>query len=340
MAGLLRRILRQPGRFAGLVRRSLPQIALFGGLALFGITLIILGVEGAGEGTRELHPASLTVVNESALLVYPVDYRGYSYSRVDVGYAFPQAAGNTYFVGCEDLDAMLQGGDPASPVLAFVNLREGEFVVSDQTVRSRAFLRTTVDTAEGEERRYCSPALVFRWAAPEADPALNRPTVNATYYGARFQGEDLVPLLVMLVLAPTLSIAGGLAWARQRTRWKEEPLASEDSTVEVLRRALDRMGEQLERTRRHLLFAGVLGIFLWYPILVPWAWRQVAQATDDSIAPFVVAALVAGFLAVLTVLWAREFLRLDAELEAWRRRMRALRERETGLMDALELHGG
>ena len=84
----------------------------------------------------------------------------------------------------------------------------------------------------------------------------------------------------------------------------------------------------------------MLGVFLWYPILVPWAWQQAARASDVPIFPWAIAAMTLVFLLVLTVLWAREFARLDRELHGWRDRLKELRERETHLMDKLGLHEG
>jgi len=123
---------------------------------------------------------------------------------------------------------------------------------------------------------------------------------------------------------------------RSREARRDPPPPAEDSTVEALRASLDRMGEQLERTRKHLLLAGILGVFLWYPFLVPWAWQQAARSSDDPVVPWGVAAMTLAFLVVLTILWAREFLHLDRELNAWRGRIGELRDREEHLMDALE----
>jgi hypothetical protein len=144
---------------------------------------------------------------------------------------------------------------------------------------------------------------------------------------------------MLMVGGALLALFGGLAWARVLgPRAVSAP--AQDSTVEALRGSLDRMGEQLERTRRHLLFAGVLGVFLWYPILVPWAWQQAARASDDPLVPWAVAAMTIAFLLALTLLWAREFLALDRELNAWRGRLRELRSREQAFMDTLEHEGG
>jgi hypothetical protein len=96
------------------------------------------------------------------------------------------------------------------------------------------------------------------------------------------------------------------------------------------------MGEQLERARRHLLYAGVLGVVLWYPVLVPWAWNQASRTSDSPLFPWGVGVLTLAFLLVLTLLWARELHRLDRELLAWRSRMAELRKRESGLMETFE----
>lgn len=328
MAGRLRRL-----------RPLVPPLVLFAGLFFFGLSLLLLGTEATEEGPRELHPSSLTVDNGTALLVYHAAYLRQNSERVEVEYEFAQTAGDAYFVGCEDLERLKAGNPPAAPLLAFTNLREGSFVVSRQTVTDRDALFVERESREGSTYlRYCEPAAVFQWAAPEGDPAPNRPNATVTYHTAKLDGEAFGFLAVLMGGSALLALFGGLAWARARTH-DPRPLPDEDSTVEALRSSLDRMGEQLERTRKNLLLAGVLGVFLWYPFLVPWAWQQAARSTDDPVIPWGVAALTLAFLLVLTVLWAREFLRLDRELNAWRGRLGELRDREAHLMDTLDQGG-
>lgn len=320
---------------AGRLRRLAPPAALFAGLFLFGVSLLVLGTEATDEGSRELHPTSLTATNGTAALVYHAGYFGQRTERIDVEYAFPQAPGEAYFVGCEGLGEVAQGRAPPSPLLAFTNLREGEFVVSQQTVPGRVYF-TTID--DDGRRVPCDPAVVIRWEAPEGDPAANRPEVTVMYHSAQLDGETFALLAFLMAGSALLALLGGLAWARGRAS-EPRPLGAEDSTVEALRASLDRMGEQLERTRKNFLLAGVLGVFLWYPFLVPWAWQQAARSSDDPVVPWAVAALTLAFLVVLTVLWAREFLRLDRELIAWRSRLGELRSREEHLMDTLDQGG-
>ena len=320
----------------GRLRRLLPPAALFAGLFLFGMSLFILGSEASEEGVEPLDPSSLTVANASAVLVYPADYFPYERSFLNVTFAFPQAPGDAYFVSCDDAARLMAGQEPLAPALAFQRLQEGAFRVSRQTVPDRDVVYSLDENGELD---YCGGAIVLRWAAPEGDPVANRPAVSVVYHDGQLEGEDLLLLFMLMVGGALLALFGGLAWAKsQGPRAVASP--SEDSTVEALRASLDRMGEQLERTRRHLLFAGVLGIFLWYPILVPWSWQQAARASDDPVVPWAVAAMTIAFLLALTLLWAREFLALDRELNAWRGRLRELRHREQAFMDTLEHEGG
>ena len=319
------------------LRRVLPPLALLAGLFFFGLSLLLLGTGATEEASRELDPASLTLTNGSAVLVYPVDYYGYRADYINVTYSFPTDLGDAYFVGCADTGRLRGGHAPTDPVLAFASLREGTFIISHQTIAGKTILYP-IDPETGLRERVCDPAVVFRWDAAADDPSTNRPQVSVVYHSDRLDGEEFGFLAALMGASALVALLGGLAWVRGRTAptWP----ASDDSTVEALRTSLDRMGEQLERTRKLLLLAGVLGVFLWYPFLVPWAWLQAARASDDPVIPWAVAALTLLFLVALTVLWAREFLRLDRELDAWRGRIGELRDKEAHLMDTLESEGG
>ena len=318
------------GRLARL-RRLAPPAALFVGLFIFGMSLFSLGSEASRDQVQTLEPSKLVVTNGTAVLVYPVEDYAWERATVNVSYSFPQAAGDAYFVGCQDTQRLLAGERPEEAGLVFVGLRENAFKVNRQTVGDH--LIAFAD--ERGSRVYCAPSLAFLWAAPGGDPAANHPAVSAVHEFGRLGTDDLDWLFTTMVGGALLSLFGGLAWARVRAARPPAP-PSEDSTVEALRSSLDRMAEQLERTRRHLLFAGVLGVFLWYPILVPWAWQQAARASDAPIFPWAVAGMTLVFLLVLTILWAREFVRLDRELDGWRDRLEKLRQRETHLMDTLD----
>ena len=317
------------------LRRHFPFLALLAGLFFFGLSLLLLGTQATREDAFTLQPGGLTLANGTAVLVYPVSYYGYVSDHINVSYAFPQAPGDAYYLGCGDVERLRAGDAPLQPVLAFQHLREGTFIISHQTISRTDPLYNT--TPEGERRRVCDPAVVFHWVTAEGDPSPNRPVVDIVYYPSQLDGETFALLAVLMGASALAALLGGLAWVRGRAvaSWP----TSDDSTVEALRTSLDRMGEQLERTRKLLLLAGVLGVFLWYPFLVPWAWIQASRASDDPVAPWGAALMTLLFLIVLTVLWAREFLRLDRELNAWRNRIVELRDRESVLLDTLDADG-
>ena len=312
-------------------RRWLPLLALGAGIFLFGLGLFAIGIEAAAE-PRELEPSALTAANGTAVLAYPTKYFGATSQRVEVSYSFPVAPGEALVVDCEGFGAVLRG-EPFTPLLAFTGLQDGEFVVSYQTLPSGAHYDIVVDPQTGA-RTFCEPVVVFRWALQAEDLMANHPAVSVASHTTPFDMGRSWLVLVMMTVGSLLALLGGLGWAAQRRRAPAP--ATEDGPLEMLRASLDRMGEQLQRTRRHLLFAGVFGVFLWYPVLVPWAWRQAARTDVDVLFPWVVSGLTLAFLVVLTTLWARELHRLDQELAAWRRRMGQLREREDGLLDTLK----
>src|SRR5688500_3877234 len=161
------------GRLARL-RRFVPPAALFLGLFVFGMSLFSLGSEASRDSVQTLEPSHLVAANGTAVLVYPVEHYAPGRATVNVDYSFPQAAGDTYFVGCEDAQRLLAGGRPEEPGLAFVGLRENAFEVNPQTVdRLIAFVE------ERGSRVYCAPSLAFQWEVLGGDPATNRPTVSA-----------------------------------------------------------------------------------------------------------------------------------------------------------------
>jgi len=315
---------------AGRLRRVFPPAVMVFGLFLFGVSLVQLGTEASPDEAVPLHPGSLTVANGTAALLYPVGYFGYRSDHIDVQYAFPQAAGAAYFVDCYDAAALAGGHPPATPLLAFTGLRSGSFVVSTQTLPPLDPY-FSIDQATN---RPCDPAVAFTWAATDPEP--NRPEVSVLYYEAGLGSEGFFFLAVLMGGSALLTLLGGLAWVRGSA---PSGPPGDGSTVEALRAALDQIVAQLERTRKNLLFAGILGVFLWYPFLVPWAWQQAQGATDDPTIPWGVAGLTLVFLVVLTVLWAREFVRLDRQLNAWRARLGELRSREQRLMESLEQGG-
>lgn len=318
-------------------RRLVAPAALFLGLALFGVTLLTLGGAASNDAVTRLEPSFLGVVNGTASMIYPTDYYGYSKTSVDATFSFPEAAGNASFVGCTDRDRALSGQPPAHPLVAYNAVRGGTLHVSRQTVGPYSYRLLAPDDRYLDDSTCYTGALLFQWAAPDGKPEANKPVVEATFLDDELDEGAGVFLLVLSVGGALLALLGGLAWARQSPQVAEDDDESlPDSTAESLRFALDRMGGQLERTRRNLLLAGVVGIFLWYPILVPWVWTTASGDTNATWLPWALAGAALLFLGVLTVLWAREFVRLDRELRRWRERMGELRDREAGLMADLE----
>jgi hypothetical protein len=317
---------------AGRIRRWLPLLALSAGIFLFGLSLVVIGIEAAEADPEPLEPSAFTSANGTAMLAYPTKYFGYESQRVEVAYTFPVALGDALVVDCEGYGALLRG-ERVTPLLAFTGLKEGAFVVSFQTLPTGAHYDIVVDPQTGA-RTFCEPVVVFAWQIAGEDATSNRPTASVTLHTTPFdQGRGWV-LLVLLTASSVLALLGGLAWAQRRSPGATP--ASDATVVEVLRASLDGMGEQLQRTRRHLQFAGVLGIFLWYPVLVPWAWREAAETDVNAVFPWAIAGLTLIFLIVLTGLWVRELHRLDCEILSWRSRMVELREREVGLLQTLE----
>ena len=318
---------------AGALRRVMATLALAAGLFLFGVSVLALGIEAAEVDPRPLDPSSLTSANGSALLAYHTEYSRSSSRRIEVSYLFPEAPGDVFVVACDALDPMRRGEAPAAPWLAFTQVQEGSFIISPQTLPPDARRALVVDPRTGI-MSYCDPVLAFRWDVAGNDTAANQPRVDVTYHSTAFdQGRHWL-ILVLMTAGSTLVLVGGLGLARHRSA--ASPPSADESPLEMLRASLERMGEQLEATRRHLLFAGVLGVFLWYPVLVPWAWRRAAATDVGPVFPWAVAGLTLAFLAVLTLLWARALHRLDRELHAWRGRMGQLRDREASLMETFE----
>ena len=313
---------------AGRRMRILAPLALLLGVLLFGIALLALGIEAAGEDPFPLAPSSLTTANGTAVLAYPLKNFASGSNRVHVSYAFPQGPGDAYVVHCEDLEALRRGGAPAEALLAFPQLREGRFVATQQTLP--VGYSPSMGLLQG-----CETAVAFRWSVAGDDATANRPEATVTSHKTAFDAGRYWLVLLMMTAGASLALVGGLAWARPR-EWGARPPGADESPLEVLRSSLDRLGGQLETTRRHLLLAGVLGLFLWYPFLVPWAWRAAQRTTGNPLFSWAVAGLTLAFLVVLTGLWARELHRLDRELVAWRARMAELRDREDSLMDTLE----
>ena len=104
--------------------------------------------------------------------------------------------------------------------------------------------------------------------------------------------------------------------------------AAEAGTTEVLLGVLHEAGAWLERTRRHLLVTGIVGIAVWYPALPLLAYLIGREGSELALTRWLLLGLVVLLLAALTLAWLRFYRRLSDEWKRWRAWIDRLEQRE------------
>jgi len=306
-----------------------------------GTSLFLLGL--LASSAREMPFESIgneTVVNETARVTlglvghYSIPHDSY----VEATYRFPVSPGDAYFLDCWAYLDLVQGRpvSPEAPVIR--GMREHEFRAPVEDIinpPARLLAGEAVDSFYADPR---CPGLyaVFEWPA-SGDWRANRPEARAQFVSsALFDSPFSAVLPALAALGAIVAFIGFTLWTKERRAREPSVVTPEETTAEALYHFAIRTEAWLVRTRRYLLMAGFLGIFLWYPLLLPWAW-QVGDTVGG--APWARWAFVAGaavLLLGLTGIWLREFRALDRELSDWRKRVARLRRREEELMAQIE----
>ncbi|MBW3583941.1 MAG: hypothetical protein KY455_12680 [Euryarchaeota archaeon] len=308
----------------------LAPLAFVAGSVLLGLTLLAFTFIATAPGYGPIEDSEQTVVDDTAVLAYPVPVSYNVPTRIDVAYVYPDHAGEAMIAACADYATILRGGEPTR--------------LHTSSTGDRGRLTTTfapdIRSDPRDERGCGFLYVILRWEIQADSPAANRPDVQVTTSPAILPGFVSASLVLLALLGVTLTLVGATAWARRLARGRPAIPADEDeSTTETLLLLVHESGDWLRRMRRYLIAAGVLGIFLWYPLVLPWAWRMAVQGSPGATAPWLFAAGGLGLLAVLTVVWARAYLRLDRQLVAWQDRVARLRDREDQMLQKLQAAG-
>lgn len=313
-----------------LVERLAP-ISFVAGILLMGLALLASTFVATAPGYGPVEDHETTVVDDTALLAYPVPVSPQVAARIDVAFAYPEHPGDAMIVGCREYSALLQGQDPG-PYRTSTSGTSGRL---SSTVSPGPFADN--DAPSGScPFRY----VVFQWALQGEAPAANEPDVTVTTSPVVLPAVLLGVLGFAGLLGLALALIGGTAWSRRLARTRRPVSAGDDeATSETLLLLIGKTGDWLTRTRRYLIAAGILGIFLWYPVVLPWAWNMALRGSAASWYPWLATAGALAVLLTVTLVWARAYLRLDRELIAWRDRMERLRERENELLAHLDATG-
>ncbi|HWH09408.1 MAG TPA: hypothetical protein VNX21_09420 [Candidatus Thermoplasmatota archaeon] len=311
----MRRERRGPGALA-----RLAPIAFVAGILLLGLGLLVFSLAAGWAQPRVIEYREEGVANGTAYVAYPVPFEGRSDLRLDVSFRFPET-GVAFLADCRAFAAFKEGGQPASPV---------------RSAGASGSFSTSMPGGEGPfagEGGCPFAYVVLAWPAPGGEAGSARPEAEVVV--SSILADEPVGALAVAstLLGALLASLGGVAWGR-RLRRGPPPAAvpGDESTAEALLHAVERGGHWLERTRRYLVAAGVLGVFLWYPVLLPWAWRTALRGTRERWLPWTLAGGAVVLLLVLTVVWSLEYVRIERELAAWRERVARLRQREAALL--------
>ena len=318
-------------RERSLLRAHAPAVVV-AGLVLFGVSFLFLGLV-AGESQEVPVDPSAVVVRADGLAVQSHALPALRPNEVvEATFAFPRGTGDAYLLTCTDLERYVAGGAPLGPLETRRDVASGRIVHESGHAKFRAETGKTPGLCTGLH-------VAFGWPTDGAAWQAGAPLAKVVVRDRPLDSAAGRALYALSVAGAALALVGGLSLGSARWLRAYDPLpaaADEDEgTAETLMRLANRAVEWLERTRRYLLVSGLLGVFLWYPILIPYAFRAGRSASLQPWAPWALAGGALLFLVALTVLWARQFLALDAELAGWRERMGRLREREARFLEEL-----
>lgn len=311
--------------------RPLAGVALFGGLALFAFSMLVLAALSADAGPTDIPALGPYVDSANATYLMPLPIGAYGgESLVSGTWSFPHDPGRLMVLSCADAANLTSGRAIASPVRVEAPARSGSVTLSTRDL----FFHL-------HRQEFCgADTLALQWTAG-SDPTANAPTVKFSVQRSPLNNGGTVILLAAASAGVVLTAVGGTLWTRlgrHAAAGARESAADGESTVETLRGLADHSVAWLERTRRYLLLGGVLGIFLWYPVLIAWAWTSGRAASGGIGFSVILVVVVLALLGVLTALWAREFVGLDRELRRWRERVERLRAREEEMMERFANH--
>jgi hypothetical protein len=314
--------------------RSLPVAGLAAGLMLFLVAVLALAYLAGQARQAELTEHATVEANGTLRRVYPVPTG--DHLRTEVAYSFARGEGLVVVVPCSDRGWSAEGWEPR-----FVIERQGPaasgFLVVDGSSGGALALGEPIQPiapaapSPGDQAfLFCSGrSLVFEWDAAAA----SSPTVRAVVHDTPLDGGP-AQLAVAAAVVGLLAVAVSGAWMARRRPAGRPP--ESETTVETLVEALRLSTEWLERSRTHLLVAGLLGIVVWYPVLLPWAWSQGAEASSTPWGPWLLAGLLGLGLLGATLVWGWRLLALDRDLRHWRDRLESLRRREQDLLAGIE----
>jgi hypothetical protein len=301
----------------------------FVGLLVFLGSLLAIGVLSVETGPQAIDPRGPYSGNGTATYLMMLPYGRYDLTgHVTGSWSFPQGTGRFLVVSCSEVANLTRGEPIPDPVLATAPSGHGSI---DLPTRDLLFIDVR------DARDYCGPnVMALQWAAG-ADPTLTAPRLQLQAENDPLAGATGVVLLAISGLGVILVAVGGTVWLRGQREPPAAGPAPEESTAESLRQLTDRSVAWLERMRRYLRLGGVLGLLLWYPVVLAWAW-SIAHVSTTSSVPLLLALVVVAFLGVLTTLWAREYHAISRELRGWRERVEALRRREEEMMERFASH--
>lgn len=288
-----------------------------------GLLLFALGATGAEPRTYDYYEEG--TVGTTGYRAHPVPLTARGDLRLDVRYHFP-TTGEAFTAGCFDYATFRQDG--RRPLIT--EMRSGGTSGGFSTN-----LPSYTIGGRGIEPGCPFLHIVFAWNATQARAGPPEVEVVTSSILASLPAGILAVSLTLV--GALLATTGGVAWSRRLDARRPPPPAdAAESTVETLMRLAESSGAWLERTRRYLVVAGVVGVFLWYPLVLAWAWARALEGGASRPTPWLLAAGALVALLALTAVWARTYLRLSRELAAWRERVARLQAREATYLASLD----
>lgn len=308
------------------------------GLALFAAGLILLATVGRAEREAPATEGETLFQNGTARQAFALP--GVNFGEIETTYNFPVHPGNVELLSCNDWERVARGEPARDSLLRRDNVTQGSFRFQLDTVFFPMFyhaeprIHHTPGTPTPPLAPLFTPCsqllVVFGWTySGNETPTANQPAAQVTLHINAADPTASYFFVILSVAGAVAVLIGILLPARSGPTIPPRP---DQGTAEALLEAAEHTMGWMRRTQRYLRLAGFLGVFLWYPILIPLSYSWADKLPPGSVPPGFVAFVTFLFLLALSAFWLTEHRRLSRDIRDWEARIAALRARDLAML--------